>query len=166
MSMPVRRTRNEGATERQRGWARSPLAEFDDLLNQMGGLLESTVGGVVPGVGLVAWTPSADVSETDEAYHVQIELPGVSRREVDVEVSGQELGVSGEIKERERTGVLRRSTRRTGRFDYRVRLPSEVNTEGVKATMSDGVLSINVPKAETTKPRHIEITEAGESGGR
>ncbi|MDT0545392.1 MULTISPECIES: Hsp20/alpha crystallin family protein [Streptomyces] len=165
MSMPVRRTRNEGAMERQRGWARSPLAEFDELLNQMGGLLESTVGGAVPGAGLAAWTPSADVSETDEAYHVQIELPGVSRRDVDVEVSGQELGVSGEIKERESKGVLRRSTRRTGRFEYRMRLAGEVNTEGVKASMSDGVLTIGVPKAETTKPRHIEITEVGESRG-
>ncbi|MGW3569350.1 Hsp20/alpha crystallin family protein [Streptomyces sp. NPDC000941] len=166
MSMPVRRTRNEGALERQRGWARSPLAEFDDLLNQMGGLLESTVGGTMPGAALAAWTPSADVSETDESYHVQIELPGVSRQDVDVEVSGPELAVSGEIKERESKGVLRRTTRRTGRFEYRMRLPSEVNTERVKASMSDGVLSIDVPKAETTKLRHIEITEAGESGGR
>ncbi|WP_065966290.1 Hsp20/alpha crystallin family protein [Streptomyces sparsogenes] len=165
MSMPVRRTGNEGAMERRRGWARSPLAEFDDLLNQMGGLLESTVGGGLPGMGLVAWTPSADVSESDEGYHLQIELPGVSRNEVDVEVSGQELAISGEIRERERKGVVRRSTRRTGHFEYRMRLPGEVNTEGVKASMSEGVLSIDVPKAETTKPRHIEITEAGESGG-
>ncbi|MEU5027507.1 Hsp20/alpha crystallin family protein [Streptomyces milbemycinicus] len=120
----------------------------------------------MPGAALAAWTPSADVSETDESYHVQIELPGVSRQDVDVEVSGPELAVSGEIEERESKGVLRRTTRRTGRFEYRMRLPSEVNTEGVKASMSDGVLSIDVPKAETTKLRHIEITEAGESGGR
>ena len=55
-------------------------------------------------------------------------------------------------------GVLRRSTRRTGRFEYRAVLPGEVNAEGVNATLTDGVLTVNVPKAEAAKPRHIEIT--------
>ncbi|GAA1240025.1 hypothetical protein GCM10009578_095710 [Streptomyces rhizosphaericus] len=150
--------------DRPRVWVRNPLAEFDDLLSQMGGLLESTVGGAaVP--GLATWTPAADVTEEDEAYHVELELPGVRRQEIDIEVNGQELTVTGEIKERERKGVLRRGGRRTGRFEYRLRLPSEVNTEGVKAAMSEGILTITVPKAETAKPRHIEITESiqGES---
>ncbi|QKV96416.1 Hsp20/alpha crystallin family protein [Streptomyces sp. NA02950] len=163
MSMPVRRQRGQGAMERPR-WARNPLAEFDDLLNQMGGLLESTVGSTAPGAGLVVWTPSADVTEADDAYHIELELPGVSRRDVDIEVSGQEVAVTGEIAERERKGVLRRSGRRTGRFEYRMLLPGEVNTERVKATMSEGVLTITVPKAETAKPRHIEITERAEGG--
>ncbi|MGP4001407.1 Hsp20/alpha crystallin family protein [Streptomyces sp. 8N706] len=144
--------------ERPLGWARNPLAEFDELINQMGGLLESTVEAA-PGAGMAAWTPSADVTETDDAYHVEVELPGVKSKDIDVEVSGQDLVVTGEIKDRERKGVLRRSTRRTGRFEYRVLLPSEVNTEGVKADMSEGVLTITVPKAEVAKPRHVEITE-------
>ncbi|WP_338058336.1 Hsp20/alpha crystallin family protein [Streptomyces antioxidans] len=150
--------------DRPRVWARNPLAEFDDLLSQMGGLLESAVGGAAT-PGLTAWAPAADVTEGDEAYHVELELPGVRRQEIDIEVNGQELTVTGEIKERERTGVLRRGGRRTGRFEYRMLLPSEVNTEGVKAVMSEGILTITVPKAETAKPRHIEITESvqGES---
>ncbi|MEU5270600.1 Hsp20/alpha crystallin family protein [Streptomyces hygroscopicus] len=166
MSTPARRQqqRGQGAMERPRVWARNPLAEFDDLLNQMGGLLESTVGGAaIP--GLATWTPPADVSEDDEAYHVELELAGVKRQDIDIEVNGQELTVTGEIKEREHKGVLRRGGRRTGRFEYRLLLPSEVNTEGVTASMSEGILTITVPKAETAKPRHIEITESirGES---
>ncbi|MFS7879783.1 Hsp20/alpha crystallin family protein [Streptomyces asiaticus] len=166
MSTPARRhqPQRQGAIDRPRVWARNPLAEFDDLLSQMGGLLESTVGGAaVP--GLATWSPAADVIEGDEAYHVELELPGVRRQEIDIEVNGQELTVTGEIKERERKGVLRRGGRRTGRFEYRLLLPSEVNTEGVKAAMSEGILTITVPKAETAKPRHIEITESiqGES---
>ncbi|WP_275561790.1 Hsp20/alpha crystallin family protein [Streptomyces sp. 5-6(2022)] len=166
MSTPARRhqQQRQSALERPRVWARNPLAEFDDLLNQMGGLLESTVGGAaMPGVA--TWTPAADVTEADEAYHVELELPGVRREEIDIEVNGQELTVTGEIKERERRGVLRRGGRRTGRFEYRLLLPSEVNTEGVTAAMSEGILTITVPKAETAKPRHIEITESiqGES---
>ncbi|AQA11529.1 MULTISPECIES: Hsp20/alpha crystallin family protein [Streptomyces] len=166
MTTPARRQQQQrqGAMDRPRVWARNPLAEFDDLLSQMGGLLESTVGGTAM-PGLTTWAPAADVTEGDEAYHVELELPGVRRQEINIEVNGQELTVTGEIKERERKGVLRRSGRRTGRFEYRLLLPSEVNTEGVKAAMSDGVLTITVPKAETAKPRHIEITESiqGES---
>jgi len=162
MSMPVRRHRGAGPLERPRGWSRNPLAEFDELLSQMGGLLESTVGAAPP--ALAAWAPAADVTEADDAYRVELDLPGVRRADVDVEVSGQELTVSGEIGEREREGVLRRSTRRTGRFEYRMLLPAEVNTEAVKAEMADGVLTITVPKAEAVKPRHVEITESGEAG--
>ncbi|WP_446465975.1 Hsp20/alpha crystallin family protein [Streptomyces sp. BRA346] len=161
--MPVRRHRGAGPLERPRGWSRNPLAEFDELLSQMGGLLESTVGAAPP--ALTAWVPAADVTEADDAYRVEVDLPGVRRADVDVEVSGQELTVSGEIGEREREGVLRRSTRRTGRFEYRMLLPAEVNTEAVRAEMADGVLTITVPKAEAVKPRHVEITESGETGG-
>jgi HSP20 family protein len=47
-----------------------------------------------------------------------------------------------------------------------MRLPAEVSTEAVKADMSEGVLTITVPKAETTKPRHVQITErSGGQGG-
>jgi HSP20 family protein len=160
MTMPVRRHRGAGPMERPRGWSRNPLAEFDELLSQMGGLLESTVGAAPP--GLTAWAPAADVTEADDAYRVEVDLPGVRRADVEVEVGGQELTVSGEIGEREREGVLRRSTRRTGRFEYRMLLPAEVNTEAVTAEMADGVLTIAVPKAEAVKPRHVEITDSAE----
>ncbi|MEJ8639721.1 Hsp20/alpha crystallin family protein [Streptomyces sp. MS2.AVA.5] len=161
MTTPVRRHRSPGAMERPLGWTRSPLAEFDELISQMGGLLESTVG-TPQAAGMAPWTPSADVTEADDAYYVEIEFPGVKSKDIDVEVSGQDLIVTGEIKDRERKGVLRRNARRTGRFEYRVVLPSEVNTEGVKADMSEGVLTVTVPKADVAKPRHVEITERTE----
>ncbi|MFF3465363.1 Hsp20/alpha crystallin family protein [Streptomyces sp. NPDC002619] len=163
MTLPVRRHRSGGTTERPLGWARNPLMEFDELLNQMSGLLESTVGGAAPAA---AWTPLADVTETDDTFEVEIELPGVKSKDINVEANGQELVVTGEIKEKERKGVLRRGTRRTGAFEYRLRLPGEVDAEKVTAEMSAGVLTVTVPKAEVAKPRHVQITESGESGGR
>jgi HSP20 family protein len=78
-------------------------------------------------------------------------------------MADRELVISGEFKERERTGILRRGTRRTGRFEYRAVLPSEINAEGVEATLSEGVLSIKAPKAEAAKPRHVEITAGQET---
>ncbi|MER7665848.1 MULTISPECIES: Hsp20/alpha crystallin family protein [unclassified Streptomyces] len=160
MTLPVRDRRSGGTTERPRGWVRNPLTEFDELINQMSGLMESTVGGAAPAA---TWTPLADVSETDDAFHVELELPGVKSKDINVEANGQELVVTGEIKEKERKGVLRRSTRRTGSFEYRLRLPGEIDTEKITAEMSNGVLTVTVPKAEVAKPRHIEITESSAS---
>jgi HSP20 family protein len=77
-----------------------------------------------------------DIEETDEAFVVEAELPGVKREDVTVELQGNELTIHGEVKERERTGVPRRQTRRIGQFDYRVALPGEVDTENVKAAAS------------------------------
>lgn len=162
MTTPVRRHPGGATQDRTVGWARNPLTEFDQLINEMTGLLESTVGSAAPAA---AWTPMADVTESDDAFHVEIELPGVRSKDIDVEANGQELVVSGEIKEKERKGVLRRSTRRTGAFEYRLRLPGEVDTEKINAQMSDGVLTITVPKAEVAKPRHVEIRETSESAG-
>ncbi|WP_406178172.1 Hsp20/alpha crystallin family protein [Streptomyces sp. NBC_00996] len=160
MATPVRRHRGGAMQGSPVGWARNPLTEFDQLLSEMSGLIESTVGGTAPAV---AWTPLADVTESDDAFHVEIELPGVKSKDINVEANGQELVVTGETKEKERKGVLRRSTRRTGSFEYRLRLPGEVDTEKINAQMSDGVLNITVPKAEVAKPRHIEISETSES---
>jgi HSP20 family protein len=147
MVLPVRRN-----TELQ-SW--DPFRELDDLHQRMSRLLESNVGDV-PGVA--GWVPAVDVEENDEAFVVEAELPGVKRDDVSVELQDNELRIHGEIKERERTGILRRQTRRTGQFDYRVTLPQEVDADNVEANLRDGVLRVQVRKAEQTKPRRIEIT--------
>src|SRR5690242_13667612 len=115
MSVPVRRGRAGLPVEhRLSGW-RNPMAELDELFDQMGTLLESTVGGAVPpAVAERVWMPPVEVAEGSEAYTVELELPGARREDIDIEVRERELAVSGELKERERPGVLRRSTRRTG----------------------------------------------------
>ncbi|MFD1051079.1 Hsp20/alpha crystallin family protein, partial [Kibdelosporangium lantanae] len=69
----------------------SPLRDFEDLYKQMGRFLPAAVGGDVP------WSPPADVTEADDAYTVEIELPGVRREDVDVELNGNELVVTGEL---------------------------------------------------------------------
>ncbi|MER5910415.1 Hsp20/alpha crystallin family protein [Streptomyces sp. NPDC001982] len=93
------------------------------------------------------WAPLADLSETDEAYEVECELPGIKREDIDVEVSQRELHITGELKEREREGVLRHTTRLTGRFEYRALLPTDVKAEDVHAGLANGILTVTVPKA-------------------
>ena len=89
---------------------------------------------------------------------MEADLPGVKRDDVSVELQNNELRTHGEVWERERRGVLRRHTRRTGQFDYRVLLAGEVDTANVEAGVHGEVLRIQVHKTEQAKPRRIAIT--------
>lgn len=129
------------------GW--DPFREIDDFRERMSRLLEAFGG--------TGWAPLVDIEETDDAYLFEVDLPGVAREDIDIEVDGNELRVSGEVHERERTGVLRHQTRRTGRFEYRSTLPQEVEPERIEASLSDGVLTVRVPKSQRSQPRRIEI---------
>lgn len=164
MTVPARRRRTQEPVYRSpSAWMRDPLTQFDDLIRQMGSLMESAFGE--PATTAAGWVPLADVSESDDAFTIDVELPGVSSEDINVEATGQELIVSGESRERERKGVMRHSTRRAGRFEYRVMLPGELNTQGINAGLDDGVLTITVPKAEATRPRRVEITHGVRRAG-
>ncbi|MFF4948846.1 Hsp20/alpha crystallin family protein [Streptomyces chattanoogensis] len=154
MTLPARH-RPGHLLERGFPWGEPLTAEFDELFERMSRFLESAAPSLPQAT---AWTPAADLHETNEAYTVECELPGLKRDDIDIEVSGQEMCITGELKEREREGVMRRATRRTGRFEYRALLPAEVKSEEVSASLTDGVLTVTIPKAQAVKPRHIEIT--------
>jgi HSP20 family protein len=129
-----------------------PFREFEDLRSGLDGWLQSAFSGVA------AWSPLADVSETADAYVVAVDLPGVKREDVTVELVGTTLAITGELKEREHTGWFRSRTRRRGRFEYRTMLPHEVDADRIEANLNDGVLTVRIPKSEAMKPRRIEIT--------
>jgi HSP20 family protein len=135
-----------------------PSREFEDIYDRMGQLL-GTAFGDMPFAGLTEapWSPFADVSETNDTYVVRAELPGVSKDQISIELQDRELVINGEVKDEE-NGHKRRSSRRTGRFEYRTYLPGDINHDEVKAELHDGVLTVTVPKSEAAKPRRIEIT--------
>lgn len=136
MALPVRR-RDEEVEEAP---ARSPLAELERLSRQLGG-----------------FTPLADLEETPDAYLVEVEVPGVRREDIDVELADRRVWVRGERKEKERVGILRRRERTVGRFACEVLLPGDVEDDGVQAHLDGGVLTLRLPKPERDRPRRIEI---------
>lgn len=99
----------------------------------------------------------ADLEETDDAYLVEVELPGVKKHDVAVEISGRRVIVDGERKELERAGVLRRRTRAVGRFHHEVVLPGDVDAEAVSASLEEGVLTVRLPKPSGERPKRIEV---------
>jgi HSP20 family protein len=128
-----------------------PLRELADLQERMNRLAEP--GTATP----AAWTPPVDIVETDDAWIVEAELPGIDRKDITIELNDNELSISGEIKEREREGILRRRTRRVGQFDFHVTLPAAVDPDDITAVMRDGVLRVNVPKPQAARRQRIEV---------
>ena len=138
----------------------NPSREFEDIYDRIGQLMNMAVGPVGPvAVGDLPRVPAADLSETDDAYVVRVELPGVREDQVDLQLQDRELVISGEIPDEQEQGqARRRSSRRTGRFEYRTHLPNHVNADRVQAELSDGILTVTARKSEAAKPRKIEIT--------
>jgi HSP20 family protein len=146
-------------SDRRTGPTSEPVREFEQVADRLRRMLDQTLGVGSPELlaETAAWTPLVDIEEQDDAYMIEADLPGVNREDVNIEVVGNELTISGEIKERERKGVVRRRMRRVGRFDYRVRLPEQVNPDKIEAKLSDGVLRVRVPKSEQAQRRRVEV---------
>jgi len=134
-----------------------PFSELDQMSERMRRFLEQTFGDLGTRSDTGVWMPPVDIEETEDAYVVEAELPGVRREDVQIEIVGSELTISGQSQERERKGAVRRQVRRTGRFEYRVGLPEAVDAEKVEANLKDGVLTVRAPKSQRAQRRKIEI---------
>ena len=135
----------------------NPSREFEDIYDRMGQLMNFAFGLPPGALADMPWIPLADLSETDDAYVVEVDLPGVNRDQIGIQLQDRELVITGEIPESEQKGRLHRRSRRTGRFEFRTYLPGDVNADAVNAQLSNGVLTVTIPKSQEAKPRQIEI---------
>ena len=111
---------------------------------------------------IALWRPLTDAYETPEAYVVQIELPGLEREQIRLEVKDRELWVYGERRMlKEVSGATYQILERSyGPFARKFLLPPRVNTDKISASTQDGLLTITVPKeGQTTPVTKITITE-------
>jgi HSP20 family protein len=106
------------------------------------------------------WLPPVDIQETDDAYRLHAELPGLSKDDIQITLENSILRLSGERRwERDvKKEGFQRIERTYGTFARSFTLPSEVKAEAVQAAFENGVLTITVPKAEAAKPRKIAIS--------
>jgi HSP20 family protein len=120
------------------------------------------------GRGLGVW-PSLEVSETEQAYTVSAELPGLDPKDVQIELRDNALTISGEKRSErnEEDGGRRYSERSFGRFERTVPLEAEVDADKVEASCQNGVLKITLPKNAQArdKTRRIEIKGRDGAGG-
>jgi HSP20 family protein len=155
--LPARRSGSLTRPGSQAAGRWDPFSEFEDLYQRMGQLMTSAFDGMWQPLAQ-SWAPLADVSETQDSYIAEVELPGVRKDDISVELTGQELTVTGEYRDAGTEGRALRRGRRAGQFEYRVLLPGQADADKITASLADGVLTVTVPKAETEKPRRIEIT--------
>jgi HSP20 family protein len=107
-----------------------------------------------------AWTPAVDLCETEDAYLIEADVPGVRQEDLAITVHEDTLTLKGE---RKRGGEMpdngyRRVERRFGAFERRFRLPRGIDADKVNARFAHGVLTITVPKQEEAKPRQINVS--------
>ncbi len=108
-----------------------------------------------------SFAPALDVAETDEGFTLHVEIPGVKTEDVEVSIEDNVLTVSGkrDFYEETEKDSYKRVERRFGRFHRAVRLPDRVDPERIEAEFADGLLTVTVPKAESAKPRRIEVSK-------
>jgi HSP20 family protein len=137
-------------------WRSDPLTALQDEMNQLRARMfgdgdEGWFAGTI--------VPELDMSETDKAIEVRMDVPGVTAKDIDIQINGNVLTVSGERKEEkeEKGKTFHRIERQYGNFSRSVTLPSTVAESEVAAEYHDGVLAIKLPKSEESKAHKIKV---------
>jgi HSP20 family protein len=124
---------------------------FDQFDPELTGRSEELGGGM--------FTPAADVKEDTDAYIVQVEVPGIAQDSINITLQENVLTIRGEkaAKQDNTEGQFRRVERAYGLFARSLSLPRGIDSNGVTASLRDGVLEVRLPKQEEAKPRQINI---------
>jgi HSP20 family protein len=129
--------------------------EFDRLFDQL------TSSGIfpTPKVFHAMWTPSVDFSENEKEYIVRLEAPGIPKEDLEVNLEGQTLTLSGrrEFAKEEKTEEYFWQEREQGRFVRAIQLPGAVDQAKVAASYQDGVMTIRLPKTEPSAKTRVAI---------
>jgi len=131
--------------------ASDPLAMFDQLFGNT---------GTPRSAASLMRAPETDVVETEREIRVQVEMPGLKRDNIEVDVENNVLTVRGEKRE-ERTegqeGRYHLAERRWGTFARSFVLPRDVDADNIQASFEDGVLTVMIPKSEKARRRKIDV---------
>lgn len=133
----------------------NPFRELVNLRDDMDRLFDTFFGREAEGF----WSPAVDIEEDNENYLVKAELPGIINDDIKISVRGNLITLSGERKHTSetKTKTFHRIECSYGRFSRTIELPSDVDSDKVKATYKDGILTVTLPKPESTKPKEIEV---------
>ena len=139
-----------------------PFHELEDVTSRLNRIFGRTPARTETGDEMLAmadWMPSVDISETDTAYAIKGEIPGVKKEDVKVSIQDGMLTIQGERKmEKEEKGKkFHRVECSYGNFMRSFRVPDDADESGVKAEFKDGMLNITLPKSAKAKPRSINV---------
>jgi HSP20 family protein len=140
-----------------------PTRELQSLqqeINRLFGSFFDSSTGAGGGGALRRWIPAMDLVEEGDHYVLRADLPGVTEKDVNVELEDNVLTISGERKSKheDRKNGFYRLERASGSFSRSLTLPEGVDPDSVQARFDKGVLEVRVPKPEQRKPRRVAIS--------
>ncbi len=103
------------------------------------------------------WSPAVEIAEEEKFFAVSLDVPGLKKEEIDIEIKDNRLFVSGERKTNVDKEKVLRSERRYGKFSRIFTLPQNVNSDAIEARFDEGVLTVVLPKEEKAQPKKITI---------
>ena len=138
---------------------RTPNRTVRDLQREVDSIFDRFFGRGGDDDTSTVWAPRTDLSETDDAFRIRLDVPGMTKDDIAINLQNNTLTVSGErSSERQEDGEeYVRVERAFGNFHRTFTLPDAVDPDRVEATYDEGVLTINVPKTEKSTRRQIEI---------
>ena len=134
----------------------SVVQEMDQLQREVNRLFDATNKGRVFNTPTY---PSINIWANQNGQVISAEMPGIRPEDIDIDVTGDALSISGVRKPNEVSKEARyhRRERNYGSFSRTVQLPFMVDTHKVEASLKNGVLLINLPRAEADRPRKISV---------
>ena len=137
----------------------NPWREMEALQRQMNHLFEDIALPTRGENDRFGFVPAAELSETDQAIQLKLELPGIKAEDLDVQVTKDAVIISGERTEESKSAEegWTRSEFRYGKFERTIGLPTEVDNTNVSAEYKDGILNLNLPKSEAEKNKVVKV---------
>jgi HSP20 family protein len=145
-----------------------PFRGFSALQDQVNRIFNETVRSQGDESALTAWAPSVDIYETPNELVVKADLPEVDEKDIDIRVENNLLTIRGERKfdKSVTEDNYLRIERTYGTFSRSFSLPNTVNAEAIRAEYKNGVLTVNLPKREESKPRQVKVNVTTASNGK
>ncbi|MDM9382020.1 Hsp20/alpha crystallin family protein [Chlorogloeopsis sp. ULAP01] len=137
----------------------NPWREVDTLQRQFNRLFEETLAPYTSWEKDLTRVPAAEISETDDAIHLKLEVPGMEAKELDVQVTEDAVYISGERKQQTKTedkGVTK-SEFYYGKFQRLIPLSTRIENTNVTAEYKDGILNLTLPKAQAEKNKVVKV---------
>ncbi len=141
-----------------------PFREFSTLQDRMNRLFRDNYGDREEALTTSSFAPPVDVYEDEHHVTLNIEVPGIDEKDIDVRVENNVLTVHGERKfeKEQKEENFRRVERQYGSFTRSFTLPNTVDTENILANYSKGILKIQLAKKAEAKPKQIKVNVSGE----
>lgn len=140
------------------GW-QHPFADIERMSRHLDQLTSAVFGRPAMNLYPSRVFPAVNISENTDKYFVRAELPGIKADEIDLQVTGRKLTISGErkIETADDSAKYHRRERDAGKFSRVIGLPGDIDADSISAEMVNGVLTVEISKSEASKPKKITV---------